>query len=144
VEKKLHTIKVLIIVCLLTGLIQAVRFDKGQIHDFELFKKSELDLSDQLEINVDSGFQGIQNLYSKVQMPQKASKLKPLNQNQKKQNTKKASKRVPIEHINRKCKIFKICGYRYRGKHKNYEQTWKLIISIVNLKIATQHLKYKT
>ena len=143
-EKKLHTIKVLLIVCLLTGLIQAIRFDKGQIHDFTLFKNSKFDLSPHLEINADSGFQGIQKLHSKVEIPHKASKLKPLNDTQKAQNTKKASKRVPIEHINRKCKIFKICGCRFRGKHKNYEKTWKLIAAIVNLKIATQHLKFKS
>jgi len=45
----------------LTGLIQAIRFDKGQNHDFEIYKNSEFDLSDELEISADSGFQGIQN-----------------------------------------------------------------------------------
>jgi hypothetical protein len=134
----------LLIVCLLTGLIQAIRFDKGQNHDFEIDKNSEFDLSDELEISADSGFQGIQKLHSKVQIPEKSSKLHPLNETQKKQNTKKASKRVPVEHINRKCKIFKICGCRFRGKHKNYEDTWKLISSIVNLKISTQHLKFSS
>ena len=63
-EKKLHTIKVLLIVCLLTGLIQAIRFDKGQIHDFEIYKNSEFDLSNELEVSADSGFQGIQKLGS--------------------------------------------------------------------------------
>jgi hypothetical protein len=33
-KKKLHTIKILLRVCLLTGLIQAIRFDKGKNHDF--------------------------------------------------------------------------------------------------------------
>lgn len=132
------------IVCLLTGLIQAIRFDKGQNHDFEIYKDSKFDLSNELEICADSGFQGIQKLHSKVQIPEKSSKLHPLDEKQKKDNTKKASKRVPIEHINRKCKIFKICGCRFRGKHKNYEHTWKLISAIVNLKISTQHLKFSS
>lgn len=130
------------IVCLLTGLIQAIRFDKGQNHDFEIYKNSAFDLSDELEMSADSGFQGIQKLHSKVQIPEKSSKLHPLNETQKKLNTQKASVRVPIEHINRKCKIFKICGCRFRGKHKNYEDTWKLISAIVNLKISTKHLNF--
>jgi DDE superfamily endonuclease len=134
----------LLIVCLLTGLIQAIRFDKGQMHDFELYKNSKFNLSDELEVSTDSGFQGIQKLHSKVQIPQKSSKLKPLTELQKKQNTIKASKRVPIEHLNRKCKIFKICGCRFRGKHKNYEDTWKLISAIVNLKTSTKHLKFSS
>jgi len=126
----------------LTGFIQAIRFDKGKVHDFDMFKKGEFDLSDDLEKNTDSGFQGIQKLHQKVNLPQKASKLNPLTDAQKKQNTEKASKRVPIEHVNRNCKIFKICGCRYRGKHKNYQDTWLLIVSIVNLKTATKHLKF--
>ena len=126
----------------MTGFIQAIRFDKGKVHDFDMFKKGEFDLSDDLEKNTDSGFQGIQKLHQKVNLPQKASKLNPLTDAQKKQNTEKASKRVPIEHVNRNCKIFKICGCRYRGKHKNYQDTWLLIVSIVNLKTATKHLKF--
>jgi hypothetical protein len=97
----------LLIVCLLTGLIQAIRFDKGQNHDFEIDKNSEFDLSDELEISADSGFQGMQKLHSKVQIPEKSSKLHPLNETQKKQNTKKASKRVPVEHINQNVKYLK-------------------------------------
>jgi hypothetical protein len=123
-------------------LIQAIRFDIGKIHDFDMYKKGDFDLSDELEINADSGFQGIQKLHPKVNLPQKASKLKPLTTIQKNQNTQKASKRVPVEHSNRNCKIFKICGNRYRGKHKNYQDTWLIVVAIVNLKMATMHLKF--
>lgn len=128
----------------MTGLIQAIRFDKGKTHDFDMFKKANFDLSDDLEINADSGFQGVQKLHQKVNLPQKASKLHPLTDVQKEQNSQKASKRVPVEHVNRNCKIFKICGYRYRGKHKNYQDTWLIIVSIVNLKTATKHLKFSS
>ena len=57
----------------MTGLIQAIRFDKGKTHDFDLYKNSNFNLSDELEINVDSGFQGIQKLHKKVNLPQKSS-----------------------------------------------------------------------
>ena len=134
----------MLIVCLLTGLICAIRFGKGKSHDFEMFKNANFDLSDELEISVDSGFQGIQNLHSKVELPQKSSKKNPLTKQQKNENTKKASKRVPIEHTNRKCKIFKICSSRFRGKHTNYENTLMLIVSIVNLKESTRHLRFST
>ena len=130
--------------CLLTGLIRAIGFGKGKLHDFEMFKSANFDLSDELEISVDSGFQGIQHFHSKVELPQKSSKKNPLTKEQKEKNTKKASKRVPVEHTNRKCKIFKICGCRFRGKHSNYESTWLLIATIVNLKEATRHLRFST
>ena len=134
----------MLIVCLLTGLICAIRFGKGKSHDFDMFKNANFDLSDELGINADSGFQGIQNFHSKVELPRKSSKKHPLTKQQKDENTKKASKRVPIEHTNRKCKIFKICSCRFRGKHNNYENTWMLIASIINLKESTRHLRFSS
>lgn len=131
VEKKLHTIKVLLVVCLLTKLIRAVRFNIGQTHDFEMYKTAEFDLPNSLKVAVDLGFLGIKNLHENVEIPQKSSKLKPLTEDQKSLNKQKSSKRVIIEHINRNCKIFKICSHRYRGKHKNYEETWNIITALV-------------
>ena len=49
-----------------------------------------------------------------------------------------------MEHINRDCKIFKICGTKYRGKHKNYEETSQLVAAIVNLKKSTKNMRYAT
>jgi len=143
-KKKLHTIKVLLIVCLLTNLIKAIRFDRGPRNDYQMYKNSKFDLSKHLKISADSGFQGIKDLHEKSQIPHKASKLKPLNDTQKEHNKKIASKRIPIEHTNRKCKIFKICGSRFRGKHKNYESTWTLIAALVNFKESTRHLRFQS
>jgi len=84
----------------------------GKTHDFQMFKDGNFQLSQQLEVKADSGFQGIKKIHPKAEIPYKASKLNPLNQQQKQQNKKQASKRVPVEHTNRKCKIFKICRSR--------------------------------
>ncbi|MFZ2449993.1 MAG: hypothetical protein WAW36_05675, partial [Methylovulum miyakonense] len=37
-----------------------------------------------------------------------------------------SKRRVFIEHVNRRCKIFRIVKDVYRGKHKNYSLTWNL------------------
>ena len=71
----------------------------------------------------------------------KIIKKEPVNQRTKRENTKKVSKRGPVEHTNRKCKI---CGCRFRRKHSNYESTWLLIATIVNLKESTRHLRFST
>ncbi|MDD2661053.1 MAG: hypothetical protein PHY54_15465 [Methylococcales bacterium] len=42
--------------------------------------------------------------------------------------------RVFIEHINRRCKIFRIVKDVYRGKHKHYSLTWNLVAALVNLR----------
>jgi DDE superfamily endonuclease len=144
VEKKLHTIKVLLIVCLLTGLIRGIKFSIGTTHDFQMYKDGEFEFPELLKLSVDLGFLGIKNLHKNVSIPEKASKLNPLTEKQKKENKKKSSKRVSIEHKNRCCKIFYICGYRYRGKHKNYEDNWKIVAALVNLKIITHNQRFLT
>lgn len=105
-----------------------------------MLKESKLKINENTQIKVDKGFLGILKLFGNAQVPFKASKHKPLTKEQKEFNQQLAKERILIEHINRECKIFRI----YRGKHKNYERTWKLVASIVNLKRATRHLKFAT
>lgn len=127
-----------------TGLIRAIRFAKGSNHDYKMYKEKGFEIAENIQILADLGFKGIDKEHFNSVLPHKKSKLKPLNNLQKEENKQQASKRVLIEHINRDCKIFRICGNKYRGKHKKYEDNWTLITSIVNLKKATNHLRYAT
>jgi len=126
----------------LTGLILTTRSAKGTTHDFKILKKSKLLINKNASIKVDKGFLGIKKLYPNAEIPHKASKHHPLTKEQKKYNRQLAQERSVVEHRNRECKIFRICKEQYRGKHKNYEKTWKLVSAIVNLKLSTRHLKY--
>jgi len=130
-----------LIICFLTGLILSVRCARGTTHDFKILKKSDLDINPDAQIKTDKGFIGIKELFPNAEVPHKASKYHPLTQEQKQFNRQLAQERIMIEHRNRECKIFRICKERYRGKHKNYEKTWKLVSAIVNLKLSTRHLK---
>lgn len=130
------------IVCFLTGLILAVRSARGTTHDFQILKESNLDINPNAKIKTDKGFLGIKVFFPKSEVPHKASKYHPLTKKQKQENRQLAKERIIIEHRNRECKIFLICKERYRGKHKNYEKTWKLVSAIVNLKLSTRHLKF--
>lgn len=126
----------------MTGLILAVRSARGTTHDFKILKKSKLEINENANIKTDKGFQGIKELYPKAEVPHKASKYHPLTREQKQYNRQLAQERIVVEHRNRECKIFRICKEQYRGKHKNYEKTWKLVSAIVNLKLSTRHLKF--
>jgi hypothetical protein len=126
----------------LTGLILAVRCARGTTHDFQILKKSNLDINPNAKIKTDKGFLGIKRLFPNAEVPHKASKFHPLTKEQKQYNQQLASERTIIEHRNRECKIFLICKERYRGKHKNYEKTWKLVSAIINLKLSTRHLNF--
>lgn len=130
------------IICFLTGLILATRSARGTTHDFQILKKSNLEINPNAKIKTDKGFIGIKVFFPNSEVPHKASKYHPLTKEQKQYNRQLASERIMIEHRNRECKIFLICKERYRGKHKNYEKTWKLVSAIVNLKLSTRHLKF--
>jgi hypothetical protein len=123
-------------------LILATRSARGTTHDFQILKKSKLEINPNARIKTDKGFIGIKHLFPNAEVPHKASKYHPLTKDQKQYNRQLASERTMIEHRNRECKIFRICKEQYRGKHKNYEKTWKLVSAIVNLKLSTRHLKY--
>ena len=130
------------LVCFFTGLILSVRCAGGTRHDFKILKESDLKINENAQIKTDKGFIGIKELYANSEVPHKASKNHPLTKEQKQFNRQLAKERIVIEHRNRECKIFRICKEQYRGKHKNYEKTWKLVSAIVNLKLSTHHLKF--
>lgn len=124
----------------MTGLILSVRSARGTTHDFKILKDGNLKINEDARIKTDKGFIGIKELFPNAEVPHKSSKHHPLSKEQKQYNRQLAKERIIIEHRNRECKIFRICKERYRGKHKNYEKTWKLVSAIVNLKLSTRHL----
>jgi hypothetical protein len=42
--------------------------------------------------------------------------------------------KIKIEHVNRRCKIFRIVKATYRGKHKHYRKTWTVVATLGNLR----------
>ena len=135
-KKKCHTLKVQLIICLLTLRIFSVRCEKGRVHDFKIFKNSRLFLNPILRKLCDSGYQGIQKIYQNAVIPFKKTKKKPLNKQQKQFNRQLAMERVRVENVIRRCKIFRICKETYRGKHKNHAKTWNVVAALVNLRYA--------
>jgi DDE superfamily endonuclease len=133
-EKKRHTIKAQLVVAKTTLEIISVMVCKGSIHDFELFKRSRLKLPRQARKLVDLGYQGLQKMVENVCLPHKKPKGASLSELQKKENRLLAQKRVFIEHVNRRCKIFRITKETYRGKHRNFGKTWNLVAGLVNLR----------
>jgi hypothetical protein len=84
-----------------------------------MFKESLVDVLPQnILVLVDSGYQGINDYLPNAIIPFKASKNNPLTDEQEAFNTTLSRYRVPIEHINREIKIFRICKEIYRGKGK--------------------------
>ena len=107
---------------------------KGSVHDYTILKESRPAIFPETEKLADSGYQGIAKLYANSSTPIKKCRSKPLTQEAKQFNRGLATQRVGIEHIVRRCKIFRITKDIYRGKHRNYGKTWNVIAAIVNLR----------
>ncbi len=135
-KKKRHTLKTQLIVCLNTLRILLTVCDKGRTHDFKILKKARLRILKEIKKYGDSGYQGIAKLYDNCTTPHKKPKGGELTPKQKKENRILARLRIPIEHVNRRCKIFRIVKETYRGKHKNFSKVWTVIAGLVNLRYA--------
>jgi len=101
-------------------------------HDFKLFKQSRLPIKKETLICVDTGYLGIKTVHKNIEMPKKKTKLHPLSKEDKLENQKKSSKRIPIEHINAKIKTFKIVAQKYRNRRKRFGLRFNLICALIN------------
>ena len=116
--------------------ILAIYRAKGKTRDFQILKNSGLTLRPDVLMLGDAGYQGLHLLYSNSQTPIKKKKGIPLTKEEKRYNHTLSKQRIVIEHVNRRCKIFRIAKETYRGKHKNYGKIWNIVAGLVNLRYA--------
>jgi hypothetical protein len=133
-KKKRHTVKVQILTGLNPVKILSVITEKGRIHDFQILKKSRLPLHEDIIKIGDAGYQGMHNIYPNSLTPVKKKRNLPLTKEEKQYNRNLSKQRIIIEHINRRCKIFRIVKETYRNKHKNTGKIWNIIAGLVNLR----------
>jgi len=115
--------------------IVATAFSYGSKHDFQLFKEAGSDFAEHLRILADAGYQGLADLHENCQTPFKKSKYHALTQREKQRNRALARKRILIEHIFRKLKVFRILSERYRNRRKRFALRFNLIAAIYNLEL---------
>jgi transposase len=100
-----------------------------------LFKDDGSDFAQHLCILADAGYQGLAELHENCQTPFKKSKYHALTQREKQRNRVLARKRIVIEHIFRKLKVFRILSERYRNRRKRFALRFNLIAAIYNLEL---------
>jgi IS5 family transposase len=134
-KKKRHTNKTEIRI-LPKGKGRIVHVSKtkpGSVHDFEVYKKEDPIPRDSTAL-ADSGYQGLDKLHQRTEIPFKASKKKPLDKEDKAYNRALSRIRVKVENVLRQLKIFRILSDRYRNKNKRYNLKFNIIAGIVNFK----------
>ena len=118
-----------------TAQIVATAFTYGSKHDFQLFKEDGSHIAEHIRVLADAGYQGLAELHENCQTPFKKSKYHPLTQKEKQRNRALARKRILIEHIFRKLKVFRILAERYRNRRERFALRFNLIAAVYNLEL---------
>lgn len=92
-------------------------------------------MSAHIRLLADTGYQGVVELHLNSQTPSKKTKLHPLTREQKTGNRALSQKRIVIENIIRRLKIFRILSERYRNRRKRFGLRFNLIAAIYNLEL---------
>jgi len=73
-KKKRHTIKSQVVVNKIDKTVICTAFSNGKRHDFRLFKESKTHINEKIEVDVDTGFQGIHKIHKNSKIPKKKTK----------------------------------------------------------------------
>ena len=133
-KKKRHTIKSQILWSSKRDEIIAIQFDKGHVHDFELYKHSSATkLPESVLVIGDSGYQGIGEYHKRNLTPFKKPRGGQLTKAQKTVNRAIGKKRVFIEHVNCWLKRFRIIKGVYRNRRQNFWKPMYVICTLFNI-----------
>ena len=118
-----------------TKQVICTAFSNGKRHDFRLFKESKTKINPGTKVITDTGYQGIQKLHSKSELPKKKTKKNLLTKEEKKKNQEIASERVANENVIGMIKRFKIVSDKYRNRRKRFGLRFNLISAIYNMEL---------
>lgn len=119
-----------------TKQVICTAFANGKRHDFRLFKESKTKINSGIKVITDTGYQGIQKLHNKSELPKKKTKKNPLTKYDKKKNQELASERVVNENVIGMIKRFKIISDKYRNRRKRFALRFNLIAGIYNMELV--------
>lgn len=119
-----------------TGQIICTAVDSGRTHDFKLLKRTRLPFVPSQLCLADRGYQGFAKRHTGACTPTKKRRQQPLPNEEKQHNRALARRRVRVEHIIRRFKIFRIFSGRYRNRRKRFGLRLNLIAGLLNYELA--------
>ena len=82
-----------------TSKIICIAVDKGRVHDFRVWKESQIEVGKKTELLADKGYQGIKKFHANSRTPIKKPRGKSLSKEQRKFNRQLARERIIVEHV---------------------------------------------
>jgi len=128
-------------------IVHKARHVKGSTHDYALFKQSHPHLPDNVCLELDLGYDGVQGDYPKLKCevpfkrrsPERGKrgvKAKELTPEKKSFNLKLSKERVVVEHTFSKVKKFRAMAEEFRNRLKHYDGMTEIVFGIVNFRTA--------
>ena len=105
---------------------------KGAEHDYTLFKKSQIHITEDILLIGDKGYQGIAHIHFNSITPYKKPRKGVLTEEQKQFISIIAGIRIKIEHVFRRITCFKIFAQRYRNKQRKHLLPFSLVCGLLN------------
>ena len=113
--------------------IIATAHAKGSCHDFKVFEQNVGSaIGKNVKILADSGYQGIARLHANSETPKKKPKGGELTKHEKAHNKAISTRRVPVEGVAAKIKVFKVFSTKYRNRRKRFDLRMSLVCGIIN------------
>jgi hypothetical protein len=131
-KKKRHTIKTEIAVTENGRIVGVSKPAPGRVHDLEVRRRGA-PLPKKAHVYADSGYQGLQDSHSSIEIPYKNSKRKPLTKDERAYNHALSRFRVRVEHGIARLKAFRILADRYRYPRPTYGAKISIVAGIVNI-----------
>lgn len=114
--------------------------DPGPIGDISQFRASQHKFSEQQKFRGDTAYIG----EPQIATPHKTPKKQELTAGQKEENTEFAQKRIYVEHMIRRIKIFRVAQQRFRLRANKYQVVMQVICGLVRLRIGALILPIAT
>ena len=130
-KKKRHTIKTEIVITENGRIVSISKPAPGRVHDLEIRRRGP-PLPTSSHIYADSGYQGLQDDHSGIDIPYKKTKVRPLTKDERTYNHALSRFRVRVEHSIGRLKSFRILSERYRYPRGQYAVKISTVAGIIN------------
>lgn len=137
-KKKRHTRKTQLLVNKKGLILHKTKSVRGSMHDYELYKETHPSIPPDVELEGDSGYQGIQKDFPRlnVRIPRKKPRGKERPPEDRAFNKKLSRERVVVEHAIGKVKKFRIWGETFRNRLGRYDGMTSIVSGLVNFRVA--------
>ncbi|MHC5819972.1 MAG: transposase [Nostoc sp.] len=131
-KKKMHTLKSQFIVFPNGEYIVDIYIGKlGKTSDINLFRETRVKFDSEQKFIGDKAYIG----ESTITTPYKKPKGKEISELQKKENQQLSSRRIGVEHLIGKVKIFRVASEKFRLARHKYSQVLKAVCGLVRLRL---------